>query len=103
MTDRQALLAVIKAWEFLPTGHHSAKKVGDWLRDVMAPAINQAREVVKSEESETRVGVAYGPHGTPTHRCTPFCEDYGPPRCENGTEHCTGRGEKHACDVRTAR
>lgn len=82
----------------------SCKGSGKQNAGICQLCLGTGRQVLKSAIEQTNdVGVAYGPHGTPGHRCTPFCEDYGPPRCEHGTEHCTGKGEKHACDVRTAR
>lgn len=47
MTERDALNNLIDAWESLPGGRrYGPREIGDWLKENMSPAINEARKVL---------------------------------------------------------
>lgn len=48
-----ALKQIIKVWESLPEGNYSVKDIQQFLLD-LAPAINNARKVVKQQKKEAR-------------------------------------------------
>lgn len=47
MKRTEALKKIVEAWDSLPMGDYSHKVIASWLINPMAPAIADAREVLK--------------------------------------------------------
>lgn len=45
----EALKKIIIAWDVLPEGHYGMREIEDWLVKHMAPAITNARKVLKND------------------------------------------------------
>lgn len=48
MKQRAALKKIVEAWDSLPEGDYQSRTIEAWLIEPMAPAIAEAREVLKN-------------------------------------------------------
>ena len=49
--DKKVLKEIIEAWEYLPEGKNPNYKIQNWLRGVMKPVMDKAREQIKPDQN----------------------------------------------------